>query len=246
MSGHSKWANIKRQKQAADLKRGNLFSKLSRAITVAVLEGGKITDPEHNVKLRLAIEKAKAANMPKENIQRAIERGVGKGTEALKEVIIEAFGPSGVAFLVLAATDNINRTISQIRQVLDRGGGKLGSSGSVRYQFNRCGLATFSRSKVKEEAVLDFSEKIGAFDIDSDDNFFYVYFPFENLGRVKEAMAKEAVYDSVEIDFKPNSLIKIDDKETATKILALVDQLEELDDVQKVFANFEIKDDFLK
>lgn len=246
MSGHSKWANIKRQKQAADLKRGNIFSKLSRAITVAVLEGGKIADPENNVKLRLAIEKAKAANMPKENIQRAIERAAGKGGEELKEVIIEAFGPQGTAFLILAATDNINRTLSQIRQTLERGGGKLGTPGAVSYLFTRCGLVTFSKTKAQEETVLNFADKIEAFDIDSDANFFYVYFPFQNLGKIKEALTPGLVYESVEIDFKPNSLIKITDQATAQKILTLILQLEELDDVQRVFVNSETPDELKK
>ncbi len=245
MSGHSKWANIKRQKQAADLKRGNLFSKLSRAITIAVIEGGGITDPEHNVKLRLAIEKAKAANMPKENINRAIERGVGKGADDLKELIIEAFGPEGVSFLILAATDSTNRTISQIRQILERGGGKLGSVGSVIYQFTRCGLVTFSKTNIKEEKIFELAEKIDAFDIDSDDSFFYIYFPFQNLGKIKEVMSGEN-YQSVEADFKPNSLIKINNKETASKLLFLIDQLEAHDDVQKVFGNFEIPSDVMQ
>ena len=239
MSGHSKWANIKRQKQAADLKRGHLFSKLSRAITIAVIEGGRITDPEHNVKLRLAVEKAKTANMPKENIQSAIERGVGKGVDGLKEVIIEAFGPEGFVLLILATTDNTNRTISQVRQILERGGGKLGSVGSVIYQFTRCGLITFSKAKIKEEKIFEIAEKIDAFDIDSDDSFFYVYFPFQNLGKIKEVISGEN-YESVEVDFKPNSLINITNKETASKILALVEQLENHDDVQKVFSNFDI------
>lgn len=245
MSGHSKWANIKRQKQAADLKRGNLFSKLSRAITVAVMEGDRVTNPEHNVKLRLAIEKAKAANMPKENIQRAIEKAAGKGGEQLKEVMIEAFGPEGIAFLLLATTDNINRTLSQIRQVLEKVGGKLGTPGSVSYLFTQCGLVTFAKNKVKEETVLDFAEKTDAFDIDSDKNFFYVYLPFQNLGRIKEAIGEGIIYESAEVDFKPVSLVRVNDKEKAIKILELVDALEALDDVQKVFGNFDIPDEFL-
>ncbi len=245
MSGHSKWANIKRQKQAADLKRGNLFSKLSRAITVAVLEGGKITDPEHNIKLRLAIERAKEANMPKENIQRAIERGIGKGDEALRELVIEAFGPAGIALLILVASDNINRTVSQIRQVLEHNGGKLGTPGSVTYQFNRCGLVIFLKERVQEEAVFTFAEKIGAFDIDSDKDYFYVYFPFQNLGKIKEAMTEGMVYQAAEIDFKPNSSVAIADKDTAQKIISLINKLEELDDVQKVFSNCDIPEEFL-
>lgn len=244
MSGHSKWANIKRQKQAADLKRGQIFSKLSRLITLAVVQGGGITDPEYNVKLRLAIEKAKQANMPKENIKRAIERGVGPEKDQLKELIYEALGPENVGLLILATTDNPNRTRTQIREILEKNGGKLVDSGAVNYLFTRCGLVIFSKNKISEEKVFDFASKADALDIDEDKDNFYVYLPFENLGKIKEFLG-DLVYETAEIDFKPNSLISIENPEKAKQILNLVDLLEGLDDVQKVFGNFDLPESVL-
>lgn len=245
MSGHSKWANIKRQKQAADLKRGKIFSKLSRMITLAVIQGGGITDPEYNVKLRLAVDKAKQANMPKENIKRAIERGVGPEKDQIKEVIFEAFGPENIAFLILSTTDNPNRTRTEIRDILTKNGGKLADNGAVSYLFNKCGLVIFQKNKNSSEKILEFSEKINAFDIEEDTENFYVYLPFENLGKIN-IFLDSLVYESAEIDFKPNSLIKIENKEKAEEILKLVDLLEDLDDVQKVFSNFDISEEILK
>lgn len=244
MSGHSKWANIKRQKQAADVKRGQVFSKLSRLITLAVTQGGGITDPEYNVRLRLAIEKAKQANMPKENIKRAIERGVGPEKNQIKEIIYEAFGPENIGLLILTTTDNPNRTRTQIREILDKNGGKLVDSGGVSYLFTRCGLVIFKKEKNEEEKIFEFAQKINAFDIDEDEEGFYVYLPFENLGKINQFL-NGLVYDSAEIDFKPNISVEIKDKEKAKMILKLVDLLEDLDDVQKVFTNFDIPIDIL-
>lgn len=245
MSGHSKWANIKRQKQAADVKRGAIFSKLSRLITLAVVEGGGITNPDHNVKLRLAIEKAKQANMPKENIKRAIDRGLGPEKDKIKEIIYEAFGPQGVALLILATTDNPNRTRSQIREILDKNGGKLANPGAVSYLFTRCGLIIFDKQKIEEEKIFEIAQKLDAVDIEEDEKYFNLYIPFENIGRVNQfldGLSSEAI----EIDFKPKSLIKIEDRETAEKILTLIDLLEKQEEIQKVFANFDMPDEWLK
>ncbi len=244
MSGHSKWANIKRKKQANDAVRGNIFSKLSRLITIAVIENGGITDPEHNVKLRLAIDKAKQFNMPKENIKRAIERGVGPGHDQLKEIIYEAFAPHSIVFIILATTDSANRTTSEIRNVLERHGGKLGSQGSVAYLFQKCGLITFKKNSISEEDIFSFAEKINAYDIDQDETHFFIFFPFENLGRIKEYL-NNLEYDSSEIDYKPGTVIKLENRNEAKKILSLIDALEELDDVYKVFGNFDIPDKYL-
>lgn len=235
MSGHSKWANIKRKKEVNDKVRGSIFSKLSRLITLAVLDGGGITDPEHNVKLRIVIEKAKASNMPKENIQRAIEKGIGPNKTLLKEVLYEAFAPGGVVLIILATTDNPNRTLPEIRRVLERGGAKLGVQGSVSYLFQKCGLITFEKKNTTQNVVLSFSEKIGAIDIDEDQDHFYVYMPFENLGKVKGG----------EMDFKPISKIRIDEEPKARRLLLLIETLEELDDVQKVFGNFDMPESLI-
>lgn len=245
MSGHSKWANIKRQKQANDLVRGNLFSKLSRLITLAVAEGGGTTDPEHNVKLRLAVEKAHHLNMPKENIARAIEKGAGPDRGQLKEIIYEAFGPSGAAIMILVTTDNLNRTLSEIRSILERHHGKLGNQGSVSYLFNKCAVVIFKKSEVDEAKLFAFAEEIHATDIDEDDTHFSVYIPFENLGRIKDHI-HDLKYETAEIDFKPLTQISITKEEDSKKIVSLVNALEEHNDIQKVFTNADIQEHFLK
>lgn len=216
MSGHSKWSQIKRKKGIADQARGNLFSKLSRIITLAVLEGGGITDPEHNVKLRLAIEKAKQSNMPKDNIEKAIERGVGPNKELLKEVVFETFTHSGVSLLILATTDNVNRTLSEIKSVLERSRVKLAGRGAVEYLFEKCGLVTIKKSEATEEKVLNLSQELNALDIDTDKDFYYVYIPFGLLGHVKNAL-QGTVTDSVEVDYRPKTKIEVKDKGEAKK-----------------------------
>ncbi len=230
MSGHSKWANIKRKKEANDKVKGSVFSKMSRLITLAVLEGGGITDPEHNVKLRLAIEKAKQSNMPKDNISRAIEKGIGPNKELLKEVVYEVFAPGGTALLILATTDNPNRTLPEVRNVLERRGAKIGNQGSVSYLFQKCGMIVLKKEAAPEDKLLQFSEEAGALDIDQDSENYYVYIPFEKIGKVQGA----------EIDFRPLTKVKIEDETKAANMLSLIEALEELDDVQKVFGNFDI------
>lgn len=238
MSGHNKWSKIKRGKETKDKVRGNVFSKLSRLITLAVIEGGGITDVESNVRLRLAVEKAKHFNMPKENINRAIEHAHGPDKAQLKEIVYEGFALAGVALIILATTDNANRTLTEIRNVLERHQGKLGSYGSVSYLFQRCGSIVFEKDKVQEEQILQFAEKINAIDIQEDELTFSVFFPFENLGKVKDFLGGLGE-EPAEIDYKPSSLIPISDNHLKEKILGLIEALEDLDDVQKVFANID-------
>ena len=228
MSGHNKWSKIKRQKEAKDLIKGDVFSKVSRLITLAVIEGGGITESESNMKLRLAMEKAKAVGMPKDNVKRAIEKAAGPDRSQLKEIVYEGFGPGGAALMIIATTDNANRTLTEIKNLLERNDGKLGSQNSVAYLFRKCGLVTLPKKDYSEEKILTISEKIDAFDIGEDEEEYYLYFPFEALGRVKEWPAK--------IDFKPQTLISLSE-ELTKKVNNLVDVLEELDDVQKVFTN---------
>jgi len=228
MSGHNKWSKIKRQKEAKDLIKGNVFSKVSRLLTLAVIEGGGITEPESNVKLRLAMEKAKAVGMPKDNIKRAIEKAAGPDKAQLKEIIYEGFGPGGVALIIVATTDNANRTLTEIKNLLERNEGKLGSQNSVAYLFRKCGLIVLPKKDYQEDKILDISDQIKAFDISEDEERYYLYLPFENLGRVKEWMA--------EIDFKPQTVVSLNE-ELTKKVSHLVNILEELDDVQKVFTN---------
>jgi YebC/PmpR family DNA-binding regulatory protein len=182
--------------------------------------------------------------MPKENIKRAIERGIGPGRDQLREIIYEAFAPYGVVLMILATTDNINRTTSEIRNILERYGGKLGHQGSVAYLFQKCGLIVFEKKDVNEENVFSLAEKVNAYDIDQDETHFFLSFPFANFGRVKEYLGNFR-YETCEIDYKPSSYIKIETEDEAKKILNLIDTLEELDDIHKVFGNFDIPDQHL-
>ncbi|PIZ66857.1 YebC/PmpR family DNA-binding transcriptional regulator [Candidatus Roizmanbacteria bacterium CG_4_10_14_0_2_um_filter_36_35] len=236
MSGHSKWSNIKRKKEANDKIRGNIFGKLSHLITLSVVEGGGNTDPDNNVKLRLAIEKAHASNMPKENIKRAIEKGVGPDKNQIKEIIYEGFGPYGVSLIILAATDNQNRTLSEIRNILEKHQGKLGNSGSVSYQFQKCGLIVFDESQVDQDKILMISDQLKAFDIIETEDRYYLYFPYEHLGHIKNFL-KDVRYESAEVDFKPQTIMPFTDDEKIKKISELIDLLEASDDIQKVFTN---------
>lgn len=244
MSGHSKWSQIKRKKQAKDQVKGNVFSKLSRLISLSVIEGGGVTDPDHNVKLRLCIEKAKQMNMPKENINRAIERGLGPDKNQLKEVFYEAFIPDGISLIIFATTDNPNRTLSDVRNVLIRHEGKLGNQGSVMHFFEKCGFITLKKDEVLENKVYEFAQNSSAFDIDEDGHFYYLYIPFELIGKAREK-ALDIKIDSIEIDFKPKMQIDVENEARAKKILATVDALEDLDDVHKVYGNFSIADSYL-
>jgi len=248
MSGHSKWATIHRQKEAADQKRGQQFTKVANAITLAVREGGGISDPEHNFKLRLAIEKARAINMPKENIQRAIDRATGK-TEGgnLFEVRYEGYGPGGVGILVDTATDNKQRTVQEIKNIFDRSGGSIAAPGSVSYNFKNVGSVTIEAAGDKEETILKLID-LGAEDVEeASDNLLEVHVSPENLENFK-AKVIEAGFQpkNVELEMKPLNLVPVNDPKVAEQILSLLDKLESLDDVQKVYANFDIPDEFLK
>ncbi len=235
MSGHSKWANIKRKKQANDMVKANVFAKMSHLITIAVIEGGGIIEPENNVKLRLAIDKAKFSNMPKENIKRAIEKGFGPNRIMLKEVIYEGFGPYGVFLLILSTTDNSNKTSSEIRNMLEKNSGKLGAQGSVSYLFKKCAFVSFQKIEVNEEEVFKIGEELQAFDINEDDSHFFVFFPFSNFGLLKTHL-NNIKYDLAEIDYLPTTPIALDsDKEK--RVLGIIEALETLDEVQRVYTN---------
>lgn len=236
MSGHSKWANIKRKKQANDLVKGNIFAKMSHLITLAVFEGGGIIEPENNIKLRLAIDKAKTVNMPKENIKRAIEKGSGQNQTMLKEIIYEGFGPYGVFLLILSTTDNSNRTSSEIRNMLEKNSGKLGTPGSVSYLFKKCAFVSFMKTEVDEEAVFKIGEGLQAFDINEDNSHFFVFFPFSNFGLLKTHLSN-IKYDLAEIDYLPNMPVVLDSPEKEKKVLDIVEALESLDDIQQVYTN---------
>lgn len=235
MAGHSKWANIKRRKEAQDKIRGNLFSKLSRIITLAVVEGGGVVDPEFNVRLRLAIEKAKNANMPKEKIEKAIERGVGPAKEQIKEVFYEAFALGNVSLIIWATTDNPNRTLTEIRTIIEKYGGKLASQGAVNYLFEKCGVVVVKKDNLNEDEALKLADRLSAFDIETENDIYIFYIPFEILGKTKE-IASEINFEEVDLFFKPKSETFLDE-EQRKKIESLITDLESLDDVHKVFSN---------
>jgi YebC/PmpR family DNA-binding regulatory protein len=236
MSGHSKWANIKRKKEANDKVKSNVFAKLSRAITVAVLEGGG-PDVEHNIKLRLAVDKAKQENMPKESISRAIEKGSGPEKSSLVQLRFEAFGPAGSALLIEATTDNNNRTFSEVRNMIERHGGKLASHGSVAYLFNQSGVITFERVANKEEDVFEFAQRISATDFDEDDEHITVYFPFEQMGHVRDKVGI-LTGGSAEVIFRPSTIVQLN-KHDSEKLMSLMEALENLEDVHSVHTNAE-------
>lgn len=235
MSGHSKWANIKRKKGINDKIKASVFGKMSHLITIAVIEGGGITDPENNVKLRLAIDKAKSANMPKENIKRAIDKGFGPNKIMLKEVIYEGFGPYGVYLLILSTTDSSNRTSSEIRNLLEKHSGKLGTQGSVTYLFKKCAFVSFQKSEINEEAVFKIGEELQAFDINEDESHFFVFFPFSNFGLLRTHL-NNIKYDLAEIDYLPTTPVVLEVVKQK-KVLDLIEALEDLEDVQRVYHN---------
>lgn len=235
MAGHSKWANIKRKKETQDKIRGNLFSKLSRLITVAVIEGGGVTNPEHNVKLRLVIEKAKEANMPKDKIERAISRGVGPEKDQIKEIVYEGFAPHNVSLIILATTDNPNRTLSEVRNVLDKHGGKIGEKGTATYLFNQLGKVVIEKGALNEEEIFNLASQIEALDFEIIGNQCFFYIPFTNIGKAKEVFKDVKILD-LETIYKPKMPISLaPDQEQ--EINSLINEIEALNDVHKVFSN---------
>lgn len=248
MSGHSKWSTIKRQKGAADAKRGQTFTKLANAIIIAVREGGGITDPNSNFKLRLAVDRARAANMPKENIERAIARGSGTGDKTiLEEAIYEGFGPYGTAVIVEAATDNKQRTIQGVKNVFDRNGGSLATPGAVGYQFQQKGFITAQKNGKPFDEIFLVAAESGAEDVEDSESNAFVYTKPEDLKRVKDELENNGV-NVIDAELIRHALnpVEVSDKDIAQKILSFLEKLEELADVQKVYSNLQISDDILQ
>lgn len=241
MSGHSKWATIKRKKAAVDAKRGKLFTQIIKEITVAAKMGGG--DPEGNPRLRLAIDKAKANNMPADNIKRAIMKGTGElpGLN-YEEVTYEAYGPGGVALLIESVTDNKNRTVSELRHLLERNGGKLATSGSVAWSFHKKGIIHVPKSNYNEDDILTIILDAGAEDMKVEDDMFEIKTPPETFENVKKALEmKNIKIESAELSLIPENFVKVEGKE-AEQVLKLMEALEEHDDVQNVYPNFDIDD----
>jgi YebC/PmpR family DNA-binding regulatory protein len=247
VSGHSKWSSIKHKKGAADAKRGKLFSKLSRAIIVAAKEGGP--DPAANLALQNAIEKARSYSMPKDNIERAIARGAGADSDAaaFETVIYEGYGPNGVAVIVEALTDNRNRTASDIRHVFSKNDGNLGGSGAVAWLFERRGIVLVPADGVDEDELTLAAAEGGADDVSLDGSTYEVVSAPEGLTTVREAMQRAGfTVESAELSMVPKTTVEVADESSAKKVLRLIDQLEENDDIQDVYANFDIPEQVLE
>ena len=247
MSGHSKWSSIKHKKGAADAKRGQLFSKLSRAIIVAAKEGGG--DPAGNLALQNAIEKARSYSMPKDNIERAIAKGSGADAEAasFETVVYEGYGPEGVAVLVEALTDNRNRTASEVRHAFTKFGGNLGTTGAVAWQFERRGVVLVSASGTDEEELVTAAAEGGADDVELDGSSFVVTSTPESLSDVRRTLQDGGfTVESVELAMVPKTTVAVSDESVARRIVKLVEGLEDTEDVQDVYANFDIPEDVLE
>jgi YebC/PmpR family DNA-binding regulatory protein len=241
MSGHSKWSSIKHKKGAADKKRGQLFSKLSRALIVAAREGGP--DPAANLALANAIEKARSYSMPKDNIDRAIARGSGADADAdsFEQVVYEGYGPNGVAVIVEAVTDNRNRTAADVRAAFAKHDGNLGGSGAVAWLFERRGVILVDADRFDEDELTLAAAEGGAEDVEQDGSSFRVTSAPEDLTAVREAIEAAGMeVDSSELTMIPKTTVSLDDESAAKKTLRLIDTLEENDDVQEVYANFDI------
>jgi YebC/PmpR family DNA-binding regulatory protein len=245
MSGHSKWSTIKRAKAVTDDKRGRLWSKVARRIMMAAKDGGG--DPDMNLPLRYAIDDARAANMPKDNISKAIKKGTGElGGQNYEQIVYEGYGPSGVAFIVDCLTDNRNRTAPELRKIFERGNGQLGSTNCVAWMFEQKGSFLIAADATDEDTLMEIALDAGADDVITDDNGFEVSCEVAAFSTVKQALAdKEIETLSGQIAMVPSTMIAVDDASLARKLLTLMEAFEDHDDVQKVFANFEISEDIL-
>jgi YebC/PmpR family DNA-binding regulatory protein len=230
MSGHSKWSTIKRQKGVNDAKRGQAFTRLSNAITIAVRSGGS-ADPNFNFKLRLAIDAARSANMPKDNIDRAISRASGKMAGEMDEAVYEGFAPGGVSVIVETATDNNQRTVSEVKSTFDKNGGSLGVPGAVSYQFEQKGLIMVQKNNKSLDDLFLIAAEAGAEDVEDAEEEVAIYTKPEALNTVRESLSQ---------------LGSIEDVEKAQKVLAMLEKMESLGDVQKVYANFDISEEIMK
>ncbi len=241
MSGHSKWSTIKREKGAKDAARGAVFTKLGNAIAMAARGG---TDPDMNFSLRLAIDKAKAANMPMSNIERAIQRVADKNAAQLQEILYEGYGPGGVAILVECATDNINRTYPEVRLAFSKHGGNIAEKGAVAFQFDHKGMI---RVKGNGDDLLMQALEAGADDVQDDDNGeSLIYTAPQDLAKVRDALREAGVEIlEAELTYVPNTTIEVTDKDTAGKIMRLMDALEDIDDVVNTHVNFDIDESLL-
>ncbi len=245
MSGHSHWAGIRYKKAAIDAKRGKIWSKLARTLIVAAKTGGG--DPAQNLSLRYAIDKAKAANMPKDTIEKAIKKGTGEvGAVNFEEVLYEGYGPGGVAIMVEALTDNRNRTGPEIKRLFERHGGSLGTGGCVNWIFSKKGLIPVSTEKVGEDELLEIALGAGADDMENTGEVYEITCDPTAYERLKETLKEKEIPTQVaEISMVPQNTVPVNDEGTAKKIISLMDAFEDHDDVQNTYANFDIPDEII-
>ncbi len=246
MSGHSKWHSIRHKKGATDVKRGKIFSRINKELMVAARMGGG--DPSANPRLRQAIASAKAENMPKDNIERAIKKGTGE-LEGVnyEEHVYEGYAPGGVALLIEVMTDNKNRAAADIRYVFNKRGGSLGEAGCVAWMFDKKGLIVFEQELVDEDKILEVALEAGADDVVTTEDQYEVHTELASFESVKQAFDdQELQYTMAEITMMPQNTVQVDDEAQAAQVLKLMDAIEDADDVQKVYANFDIPDEILQ
>ena len=246
MSGHSKWSTIKHGKAATDARRGQLFTKLAKEIIVAVKQGGE--DPDMNTRLRMAVQKARDSNMPSDNIDRAIKRGsgAGAGQDQMAEVVYEGYGPGGTAILLQALTDNRNRTVSEVRSTFSKTGGSMAEAGAVAWQFQQKGVVAVDAGPEEAEELELAAIDAGADELETFDSTLHIYSAPESLEKIRAALAEQgATITSSELSMVPTNTVELDAK-TARRTMRLLDRLEELDDIQKVFSNADYPDEALE
>lgn len=241
MAGHSKWANIKHRKEAQDNKKGKIFTKIARELTVAAKIGGG--DPASNSRLRLALDKARAANMPKDNVERAIKKGTGEGNDQVfEDITYEGYAPGGVGILVKTLTDNRNRTIMEVRTVITKRGGSMAEAGSVAWQFENKGIIEVPVTACSEDDIMNYALEAGAEDVVTDGDVYSITTEPSEFENVKKHLEDNKIQiDFAELSMKPKTTIDVEG-EAAKKLIALVEALEDLDDVQEVYGNYKIDD----
>lgn len=246
MAGHSKWAGIKHKKAAIDAKRGKIFTRITKEITVAARLGGG--DPSSNPRLRTAVANAKSVNMPSDNIERAIKKGTGElPGMSYEEVTYEGYGTGGVAVLLEVMTDNKNRTVAEIRSIFTKAGGQLGENGCVAWMFDKKGFIVVKKEAIGEDELMEIALDAGAEDIESTDDSYEIKTPPEVFEDVRAAMeAKGVAMEAAEVTMIPQTNVNVDTEEAAKKLLRLMDALEDHDDVQNVYSNFDIPDQILE
>ena len=243
MSGHSKWNNIKRKKEATDAVKGKIFTKIGREITVVVREGGP--DPNNNSKLRDLIAKAKANNMPNDNIERSIKKAASSSEADLESIVYEGYGPSGTAIIVEALTDNRNRTAADVRHAFDKNGGNMGQTGCVSFMFTKKGVLVIEREDLDkdEDTVMSDALEYGASDFEADEDVFTIYTEPEDFSAVRDDLEKAGyTFVSAELEMVPSTYTKLEDEESITKMQKMLDMFEDNDDIQNVWHNWEMED----